>query len=125
MRGFRTGLMTGLLLAVFGHAAPLAQAANPFRGSGFQLGEGDAALLEAAAQSLYLTEIATVGTIVHWDNPETGNRGTVTLIAIHEQQGLPCRRLQHDIELRRVRDPYRFIVDRCRSGDGEWIIFTP
>ncbi len=113
------------LLAVFGLAATSAPAANPFRGSGFQLDEGDAALLEAAAARLYKADDVAEGTVVMWQNPATGNKGTVTLILNHEHNGLPCRRLQHDIGLKGVRDPYRFTVDRCRTSDGEWKILAP
>ena len=57
-------------------------------------------------------------------NPDTGSRGTVELTRIHEYKGLPCRRLQHDIELKRYKDPYRFTLDRCRVADGEWKILA-
>lgn len=105
-------------------ASQAAYGANPFRGSGFQLDERDLPLLDVAARKLYLAEHVEVGAVESWTNPETGNRGTVTLIEIHEYEGLPCRRLQHDVELKRARDPYRFTVDRCRTRDGEWKILA-
>ena len=113
------------VLAAVTVASLPAHAANPFRGSGFELVESDRVLLEAAAQNLYLTDGVEVGAVEEWHSPETGNHGTVMLIHKHEYKGLPCRRLQHDIELKRVRDPYRFIVDRCKTADSEWKIGDP
>lgn len=111
-------------IAAMAMVALSAYGANPFKGSGFQLDERDLPMLAAAAQKLYLPDDVGVGAVERWANPETGNRGRVTLIEIHEYRGLPCRRLQHDVELRRTRDPYRFIVDRCRTEHGEWKILT-
>jgi len=120
----RSKILAVFLLAAFTVAGPTADGANPFRGSSFQLVESDRVLLEAAAQKLYLTDVVEVGVVEKWENPETGNRGTVTLIGTHQHDGLPCRRLQHDIDLKRTRDTYRFTVDRCRTADGEWKILA-
>lgn len=112
-------------LIVLATAGPQAYAADPFKGSGFQLDDSDLALLKTAAGKLYLTDGVEVGAVEEWSNPETGSHGTVKLIRKHEYKGLPCRRLQHDIELKRVTDPYRFTVDRCRIANGEWKIADP
>lgn len=98
-------------------------AADPFRGSGFVLGESDLALLKTAAGKLYMTDGVEVGAVEEWTNPETGSRGTVKLVRKHEYKGMPCRSLQHDIALS-VKDPYRFTLDRCRTADGEWKILS-
>ena len=55
-------------------------------------------------------------------DPESGNYGTVTLTRQHAYKGLPCRRWQHDIRIKTVGDPFRFIVDRCKVPDGSWKI---
>ena len=102
-----------------GAAAP-SLAVNPFQRSGFELAESDVALLKAAAEKLYLNEDVAVGTSESWSNPETGNRGTVTLIDKPSYKNLPCRRLQHDIELEATADLFRFILDRCKTQDGSW-----
>ncbi len=118
-----TILLAAALIAI-GMAGPPANAANPFKKSGFQLDESDLPLLETAAGKLYLTDGAEVGSVEAWNNSETGNRGTVKLIRKHEYKGLPCRRLQHDIELKRVEDTYRFTLDRCKTADGAWKILA-
>ena len=120
----RAILLAAFVLAASATASLLVHAADPFRGSGFQLDEDDLALLKTAAEKLYLTDGVEVGAVEEWTNPETGSHGTVKLIRKHEYKGLPCRRLQHDIELKRVSDPFRFTVDRCKVADGEWKILA-
>jgi len=93
---------------------------NPFTRSGFELSQEDIEMLKAAAAKLYVGETAPVGKGEHWANEATGNSGTVQLIGLFDHQGLPCRRLQHDIKIKGVSDPYRFIVDRCKVADGSW-----
>ena len=95
-------------------------AVNPFSGSSFELPESDLERLEPAAQKLYLVETVEVGAVEAWNNTETGNNGTVTLTRKHAYKGLPCRRLQHDIRIKTAADPYRFIIDRCKTADGSW-----
>ena len=95
-------------------------AVNPFSGSSFELPESDLELLEPAAQKLYLVETVEVGAVEAWNNTETGNNGTITLTRKHAYKGLPCRRLQHDIRIKTAADPYRFIIDRCKTPDGSW-----
>ena len=51
---------------------------------------------------------------------ESGNGGTATLIDRFQHKGMPCLRIQHDIKLNKVADPFRFIIDRCRVADGSW-----
>ena len=116
-------LMAAALIA-FTTVSPLVHATNPFKGSGFKLVDSDLALLKAAAGKLYLGDGVEVGAVEQWSNPETGNHGTVKLIRKHEYKGLPCRRLQHHIELKRVKDPRSFVLDRCRAADGEWKILA-
>ncbi len=109
-----------VVTAIVMGGASLSHAINPFKRSGFELSEKDYDLLKAAAQKLYLAETVEVGAVEAWDNAETGNNGTVTMTRKHAYKGLPCRRLQHDIRIKTTADPYRFIVDRCKTSDGSW-----
>lgn len=104
---------------------PLANAADPLRRYGPDLVDSDWALVRAAAEKLYLTEAVENGATEAWSNPKSGNQGTVTLVGKHEFQDMPCRRLQHDITVKRTPDRYRFVVDRCRTPEGEWKIAPP
>lgn len=105
-------------------AGPLGRPAqaqlNPFSRAGFELSQEDIDLLVAAAQKLYLDESVAVGAMESWSNPASGNAGTVELIGTFEHQGLPCRRLQHDIQVKGAANPFRYIFDRCKTADGAW-----
>lgn len=108
------------LLAALLLPAPPAHAVNPFGRPGFELTDDDLALLTETARPFLDDDSIPVGTVRDWSNPESGNGGTATLLDRFEQKGLPCRRIQHDIKIKKVADPFRFIVDRCRVADGSW-----
>ena len=116
----RIMVATVLVAVIAMGGASVSQAINPFGRSGFELSESDVALLKAAAQKLYLVETVEVGAVEAWKNAETGNNGTVTLTRKRAYKGLPCRRLQHDIRIKTAADPFRFIIDRCKTADGSW-----
>jgi surface antigen len=92
---------------------------NPFAKSGFELADGDTALIREAVAVLQ-KEGAAVGDSASWANPESGNAGTVTYVGDSSYKELSCRRLQHDITLKNAGQDYRFIVDRCKMPDGSW-----
>ena len=123
----RESLMAAMILAAVSLTAIMPMTAanaqiNPFGKSGFELSESDIKSMGAAARPLFENEETTVGAANEWSNEETGNHGTVSLIGKHEYQGLPCRRLQHDIWLEKMQRNYRYIIDRCRTEDGSWKI---
>lgn len=93
---------------------------NTFTKGGLDLTAEDWELLDTAASKLYLTEERPIGSTEAWSNTQSGNQGTVELIQAGERQGMPCRRLQHDIKVKDVADPFRFTVDRCKTPEGDW-----
>jgi len=93
---------------------------NPMTQGGLDLTAEDWQLAEAAAAKLYLTEDKPIGSTETWANAQSGNHGTIELIQTGERQGMPCRRLQHDIRVKDVADPFRFTVDRCKTPEGDW-----
>ena len=108
------------LAAVIVTGLPAQAQFNPFTRAGFELSQADIDMLEAAAQKLYLDESVAVGSKESWSNPQSGNAGTVELVGAFEHQSLPCRRLQHDIKVKDVADPFRYIFDRCKTASGAW-----
>ena len=117
MPWIRLMVATAVVAAVVGGATSLSHAINPFKRSGFELSESDITLLKAAAEKLYLVEGVEIGAAEAWNNADTGNNGTVTLTRKHAYKGMPCRRLRHDIRVKTSGDPFRFIVDRCKTAD--------
>jgi surface antigen len=76
--------------------------------------------LAAAGAKLYTPEKVTVGTVENWNNPKSGNSGTVKLIREFKQKnGMPCRRLEHRIKLAREGER-TYTMNRCKTPEGEW-----
>ncbi|MGE0649276.1 MAG: hypothetical protein AB7P52_15140 [Alphaproteobacteria bacterium] len=93
---------------------------NPFGQSDFNLEPDDMALIEAAAERLYLGDGVAPGTVEAWSNSKSGNQGTIKLVSKFQYKDMPCRRLQHEVKVVHVAAPYHFIVDRCQVSSGEW-----
>ena len=85
-----------------------------------RLTDADIRLATAAAAKLYEGEQAKIGDFEDWANPESGNQGSVMLVGIFTHNDLPCRRLQHDIEIATSGTPFRYVFDRCKLPTGEW-----
>ena len=100
-------------------ACPAVAQLNTFTEGGLDLTAEDWELLETAASKLYAEE-KPIGSVESWSNAQSGNHGTIELIRAGERQGMPCRRLQHDIKVKDVADPFRFTVDRCKTAEGAW-----
>lgn len=113
-------VLFGFLCAFLILPAATAQAINPFGRSGFDLTRDDIALLNEATKPFFDDADIPVGTVRKWNNSRSGNGGSAMLLDRFKQGGMPCRRIQHDIKVRRVRDPFRFIIDRCLVADGTW-----
>ena len=109
-----------LALALSFSIVTSAFAANPFRRSDFELTPNDMGLIKAAGARLYTDASRDVGDVELWRNDTSGNYGAIELVLIHVTGGLPCHRLQHDIKLSASPEPYRFIIDRCKTEDGSW-----
>lgn len=99
---------------------PAAAQLNSFTRGGLELTSEDWAMLETAAARLYEPEEPQVGAVENWSNAESGNQGRIELLQTGEYQGMPCRKLQHEIKVKNVADPFRFTVDRCRTPEGAW-----
>jgi len=99
---------------------PAALALNPFDKSTFDLDQSDIVLIKEATKPFFDDETVAIGTVREWSNPETGNSGTAMLVDRFEYQDLPCRRIQHDIKLKKVADGFRYILDWCQVADGSW-----
>jgi surface antigen len=119
MRGVLIGLSSTLLLV----GAASAQLINPFgRQSIDNVTAEDRRMAEAASARIYTLPSPQIGTSESWKNDASGNRGTVTLVRFREYQGLPCRTLRHDVYVRARNQRFEFVIDRCRTDDGQWKI---
>lgn len=113
-------VLGALLVAALMLPLAPAHAVNPFGRDGFELTNSDVKILTETTRPFFEDDTVAIGTVKSWNNPKSGNGGTATLVERFEQKGMPCRRIQHDIKLKKIADPFRFIVDRCRVADGSW-----
>jgi surface antigen len=117
----RRVLLIGVALAGLGATA--SAQINPFGPySADNLTADDRQLAEAASRKMYQANAPTVGATESWANSASGNSGTVTLVRIHDYQGMPCRTLQHRVQMKARAEPIEFHLDRCRTPAGEWKI---
>ncbi|GAB5471244.1 MAG: hypothetical protein Kilf2KO_42740 [Rhodospirillales bacterium] len=93
---------------------------SPFGLSGFTLDEKDIQIITAKVAPFYADPPPANGTTVDWDNPESGNHGTATLVNAESHQGMPCRKIQHEIHVKNVATLFTFVNDRCQVANGEW-----
>lgn len=63
-----------------------------------------------------------VGTALAWNNSDTRNYGTVTLVDRFEKDGRECRTVQHFIQIRGEAKPWTGNVTLCLQPDGRWLI---
>lgn len=59
------------------------------------------------------------GTALEWENPKSGNSGSVTLLKRFSAEGRECRALRHVFNVVRA-EPYRYKVTICLQPDGTW-----
>jgi surface antigen len=57
---------------------------------------------------------------VNWSNPETGNRGSIMVLATFTHEGRTCRRAAMRNITFRGRDE-RAAYSLCQQADGDWI----
>jgi surface antigen len=100
-------------------AAPAIAQINPFSRNQSITNE-DLKLIESASVKLYKVDSPKVGAAERWDNPNSGNSGTVTLTQLFEKDGMPCRKLRHRIAVKGQKEPVIYIFNRCRVKSGEW-----
>ena len=110
-------------IALAGLAAPAGAQINPFgTHSADNLDADDRRLAEEAASKVYLAQAASIGATQSWSNSASGNSGTVTLVRLHDYRGMPCRTLEHRVQVKTRTEPLVFHLDRCKTDTGEWKI---
>jgi surface antigen len=123
----RRALQVGLLAGVFFVISYATFAGvSPFGAVGLALTKQDYQAIEAAAKPLLNDDSLAIGTTRDWSSPKSGNHGSIKLLKRFEEtvQGatLPCRKLEHTVEIKGQADPYNLVIDRCKVADGSWKI---
>ena len=75
----------------------------------------------AARRTQYALEETRSGTASRWDNPDTGNWGTITpTTTSFDEAGTPCREFVHEVRI--GGDTEQMYGTACRQADGSWKI---
>ena len=114
-------LALALGLGVAAISPGLAQV-NPFDDDVSDLSAEDLDKIERASIALYEDPDTPIGTVDRWQNPISGNSGAVKLLGKFEFQGMPCRTLQHRLDIASEQEPQFYVINRCKTKDGEWKI---
>jgi len=112
-------LVSGVVLIV--SAATVHAQINPFKGyRGPTLNKQDLALGGEAARKLLDNDQAEIGKSETWTNPDTGHRGTITVLGSFQRQGMACRSVKSLVEYKPPAKPRTLTLRFCRLPTGEW-----
>ncbi len=123
--GSVTGAGVGGAIAAVAGASPWAIAFSALAGGllggyiGRQLDERDKRMAVAAAQEAF--ENNKTGMASTWNNPDTGNSGSITPTRTYQLgDGQYCRRYEQTIMI--GGEPHQTFGTACRQEDGTWQI---
>ena len=123
MKKIIVAVVAALAMAIAAHTA-IAQI-NPF-GKWAQVGftKEDAEMNQKAAASLYEKPDVKIGEKASWQNPASGNAGTVTATRIYKYKDMPCVDLLSSLDLKDSQDKSKKELKstRCKVASGEWKI---
>lgn len=64
-----------------------------------------------------------VGTAASWNNPSSGNYGTIKLVNRYTKNGLACERIEYTLATRNMPvPPEHYFLDSCLLPNGQWRI---
>lgn len=93
---------------------------------GAKLSNHDLKAMDEAALPLLNDDSVALGTSRDWNNPGSGDHGTVRLQKrfeyTYEGNKLPCREIRYHVQSSGNADPYNFKLNRCKVADGSWKI---
>ncbi len=115
------GVAAALTLGAASLTPGLAQV-NPFEDQLSDLSAEDLEKMGRASIALYEGSDTAIGTVDRWENTISGNSGAVKLLGKFEFKGMPCRTLQHRIDIKSKPDPQFYVINRCKTKNGEWKI---
>ena len=96
---------------------------NPFRGSGSRgLSPEDNQLLFESVARLNAIEPSKAGQSESWNNPQTKNSGTSTILRVFRSGGMACHLVRHNIVVAGRLPGRDYRLTWCRTPAGDWKI---
>ena len=121
MKKIVVGFAAAILLVM---GVTLAQAQiNPFgRWAQPGLSEEDSKLLHDAAEKVYANPKVKAGDKQAWNNPKSGNKGTVEATRLFKSHDMPCVELLYTFFIKEAANPdaNTLVMSRCHAPDGSW-----
>lgn len=115
-----------MLVSLLLLSAPLrpAQAQMSTFNNGFNgtLSGDDMNAMMAAGEHLYGGSSVHNGAKTTWSNPNTGNRGNITVLQSFTRQGMQCRKVRYDNRVVNLQGVRSATVNWCKTPSGEWKI---
>ncbi len=115
-------LVCGIVIAGLAAPAVLSAYGQHFP-SDYDLNSRDLEIIRQSAAPLFSTD--AVGQSQAWTNPQSGKRGSITLMGVYQLRGLPCRRMEYATFTPLHPGPDRLTFDWCQIATGEWEIVDP
>src|SRR5262245_41583227 len=106
-------------LAALGGATSAVAQINPFGKEGGNLTKEDWEQINAA-KAKALTDPAAVGTKESWENPKSGNSGTIDITKEFKRGDLPCRTVKYTLTLKGQKKQRSYVMNECKAPDGRW-----
>lgn len=86
----------------------------------FELTQGDREAITEAVTSILDDPNPTAGSSTEWGSQESGAWGSVDFIEALTIEGLSCRKLRYNINLKKFNRLHRYDFDYCQIEDGTW-----
>ena len=118
VKGFFTGIIKLPFQLVGTIASPITKNIKPEVAK--QLTEKDVELMVEAANTVIQSD--QVDREQRWNNPESGNSGSITILRFYELEGLDCVEARIAIANRRNKQIQDKVNEFCRTGEGQWTL---
>lgn len=108
-------------------ALPAQAQINPFgKWGSTSMTKEDQQMTSQAAASLYQNPAVKKGDIAKWENPASGNSGTVTVTRLFQSKDMPCVGLLYSFNIKDTQDKSKKELqsNRCKVASGEWKILN-
>ncbi len=118
VKGFFTGIVKLPFQLVGTLASPITKNLSPDVAK--QLTEKDLEIMAETGRQV--VQSGRVDRERRWENPESGNSGSISVVRFFELKGLECIEARIKINNRRDRQIQDKLNEFCRTADGEWTL---
>ena len=119
-KGAASGAVKGIVVSPFSIVGDVSKSVASHLGLKDAKGFTDEDFELIRANVLAILESKDIGSALKWENPESRNKGTVTLIRQLERDGRICKEIRVKIWVKRKKK-HDVLLEMCPQDDGTWI----